>query len=203
MGASHDSDRLGASAGLSSHDRRCDVRVRACQRVCVEIGSTRSLRFRSRGDIQLHGNADTQAFAHPCFDTLLISSVLEVEPATRGMIDLLRRSLPMCRRIGFDMHWRVLPRRSRRARWQARRRIGQFVRNLRDRFPKVKVGEDRIFIPDGSVWTAAGMSAGLDLALGMIKHDFWRSARAIRRAEAPHPSSPCGRPVPAFRSPGA
>jgi transcriptional regulator GlxA family with amidase domain len=37
---------------------------------------------------------DSQTFAHPCFDTLLISGILEVEPATRGF---LRRSLPMCR----------------------------------------------------------------------------------------------------------
>jgi transcriptional regulator GlxA family with amidase domain len=32
--------------------------------------------------------------------------------------------------------------------------------------------EDRIFILDGQVWTSAGMSAGVDLALGMIEKDF-------------------------------
>jgi len=31
----------------------------------------------------------------------------------------------------------------------------------------VKVEEDRIFIIDGPVWTSAGMTAGIDLALAM------------------------------------
>jgi transcriptional regulator GlxA family with amidase domain len=34
------------------------------------------------------------------------------------------------------------------------------------------VEDDRIFIIDGSVWTSAGMSAGVDLALGMVEKDF-------------------------------
>src|SRR3546814_7303765 len=42
------------------------------------------------------------------------------------------------------------------------------ARLLRERFPAVKVDEDRIFIADGSIWTSAGMTAGLDLALGMV-----------------------------------
>ena len=36
----------------------------------------------------------------------------------------------------------------------------------------MNVEEDRIFIVDGPVWTSAGMSAGIDLALGMIEKDF-------------------------------
>jgi transcriptional regulator GlxA family with amidase domain len=44
------------------------------------------------------------------------------------------------------------------------------VRDLPDRFPEIKVEEDRIFIVDESVWTSARTSAGLDLALGMIEN---------------------------------
>jgi transcriptional regulator GlxA family with amidase domain len=36
---------------------------------------------------------------------------------------------------------------------------------LRARYPNVRVEEDRIFIADGPVWTSAGMTAGIDLAL--------------------------------------
>jgi transcriptional regulator GlxA family with amidase domain len=43
---------------------------------------------------------------------------------------------------------------------------------LGERFPTIKVEEDRIFIVDGPVWTSAGMSAGIDLALGMVERDF-------------------------------
>jgi len=36
----------------------------------------------------------------------------------------------------------------------------------------VKVDEDRIFIVDAPVWTSAGASAGIDLALAMIEEDL-------------------------------
>ena len=46
------------------------------------------------------------------------------------------------------------------------------VRDLQNRFPLVKVEEDRIFVVDGSVWTSAGMSASVDMALHMIEEDL-------------------------------
>jgi transcriptional regulator GlxA family with amidase domain len=56
------------------------------------------------------------------------------------------------------------------------------ARALQARFPKVKVEEDRIFIIDGPVWTSAGMTAGIDLALAMIEQDLGVDiARAVAR----------------------
>lgn len=46
------------------------------------------------------------------------------------------------------------------------------ARKLRDLYSGIKVEEDRIFIIDGSIWTSAGMSAGVDMALGMVEKDF-------------------------------
>ena len=46
----------------------------------------------------------------------------------------------------------------------------------------MKVEEDRIFIIDGPVWTSAGMTAGIDLALAMIEQDLGADlARAVAR----------------------
>src|SRR5579859_7432810 len=42
---------------------------------------------------------------------------------------------------------------------------------LQRRYPKVKVAGDRIFIKDGTIWTSAGISAGIDLALALIEED--------------------------------
>jgi len=42
---------------------------------------------------------------------------------------------------------------------------------LRSRFPHVSVEMDRIFVRDGDVWTSAGISAGVDLALAMVEAD--------------------------------
>jgi transcriptional regulator GlxA family with amidase domain len=47
-----------------------------------------------------------------------------------------------------------------------------FARELAARHPDVIVDDDRIFIADGGVWTSAGMTAGLDLALAMVEEDF-------------------------------
>ncbi|GJD51965.1 HTH-type transcriptional regulator CdhR [Methylobacterium crusticola] len=39
------------------------------------------------------------------------------------------------------------------------------------RFPKVRMMPDQIFTRDGPVWTSAGISAGIDLALAMVAED--------------------------------
>ena len=46
----------------------------------------------------------------------------------------------------------------------------------------MKVEPDRIFIIDGSVWTSAGMTAGIDLVLAMVEQDLGADvARAVAR----------------------
>jgi len=40
------------------------------------------------------------------------------------------------------------------------------------RFPTVRLEPDRIFVRDGPVWTSAGITAGIDLALAMIADDL-------------------------------
>jgi transcriptional regulator GlxA family with amidase domain len=42
---------------------------------------------------------------------------------------------------------------------------------LATRFPSVDVETDRIYVRDGDVWTSAGVTAGMDLALALVEHD--------------------------------
>jgi transcriptional regulator GlxA family with amidase domain len=51
-----------------------------------------------------------------------------------------------------------------------------YARDLQVRFSEVKMEEDRIFIIDGNVWTSAGMTAGIDLALAMAEKDLGADA---------------------------
>ena len=39
-------------------------------------------------------------------------------------------------------------------------------------YPKVKLEHDRIFVRDGNIWSSAGITAGIDLALAMVADDF-------------------------------
>jgi transcriptional regulator GlxA family with amidase domain len=48
----------------------------------------------------------------------------------------------------------------------------QRTRDFLVRYPKVKLEPDRIFVRDGNIWSSAGISAGIDLALAMVTEDF-------------------------------
>jgi transcriptional regulator GlxA family with amidase domain len=39
-------------------------------------------------------------------------------------------------------------------------------------YPRVKLEPDRIFVRDGNIWSSAGITAGIDLALAMVAEDF-------------------------------
>lgn len=57
-----------------------------------------------------------------------------------------------------------------------------YAEALRDRFPAAKVDADRIFIRDGALFTSAGVSACIDLALALIEEDHGRDlAVAVAR----------------------
>ena len=53
---------------------------------------------------------------------------------------------------------------------------------LQEQNPGVKVERDPIYIEDGPVWSSAGVTAGIDLALALVEQDFGRDlAMAIAR----------------------
>jgi transcriptional regulator GlxA family with amidase domain len=53
---------------------------------------------------------------------------------------------------------------------------------LAQRFPAVHVEPDPIFVRDGTVWTSAGVTAGIDLALALVEEDLGREvALAVAR----------------------
>jgi transcriptional regulator GlxA family with amidase domain len=48
----------------------------------------------------------------------------------------------------------------------------QHAARLQKLFPRIMVEDDCIFVRDGNIWTSAGISAGIDLALAMIEEDL-------------------------------
>ena len=42
---------------------------------------------------------------------------------------------------------------------------------LQQRFPALQIDRDAIFVQEGAVWTSAGVTAGIDLALALVKAD--------------------------------
>ena len=52
------------------------------------------------------------------------------------------------------------------------RRAAEFARA----YPQIRVEPDRIFVRDGRVWTSAGITAGIDLALALVAEDLGEAA---------------------------
>ncbi len=125
---------------------------------------------------------ETEAFGEPEFDTLLIGAGTVIEPATPKLLDFILKGSAASRRVAAPCTGAfmlaeagILDGRRATTHWA-------FARELRTRFPKVKVEEDRIFIVDGAVWTSAGMTAGIDLALAMVEKDLGTEvARAVAK----------------------
>ena len=54
---------------------------------------------------------------------------------------------------------------------------------LAEKFPQVQIETDPIYIKDGDVWTSAGVTAGIDMALAMVAEDFGKpEALAVARS---------------------
>src|SRR5467141_3411854 len=124
----------------------------------------------------------TEPFDDRNFDTVMVGGSAVVGALTPGVIKFLRQALQRSRRIASTCTGAfvlaeagLLDGRRATTHWHR-------ARELQVRFPKVKVEEDRIFIIDGPVWTSAGMTAGIDLALAMIEKDLGADvARAVAR----------------------
>ena len=56
------------------------------------------------------------------------------------------------------------------------------VDTLAQRFPKVSVERDALYVRDGRIWSSAGVTAGMDLALALIREDVgYDEALAVAR----------------------
>lgn len=57
-----------------------------------------------------------------------------------------------------------------------------YAPELQKRYPRIHVDGDRIFTQDDRIWTSAGITAGIDLALSLIEEDLGKTvARAVAR----------------------
>jgi transcriptional regulator GlxA family with amidase domain len=107
-------------------------------------------------------------------DTWLVAGVLSPmdEPASPGVIHFLQTTARQARRIAgictgaFVLAQAgLLEQKSATTHWA-------HAHSLASQHPTIQLEDDRIFIIDGTIWTSAGMTAGLDMALGMVEKDL-------------------------------
>ena len=122
------------------------------------------------------------------FDTLIVIGTEDASAVTTpGVLNFIRRGLKQSRRVAsictgaFTLgEAGLLAGRRATTHWF-------YARELQRRFPDAKVEEDRIFIIDGPIWTSAGATAGLDLALAMVEKDLGtEAARSVAKKLVMH-----------------
>ncbi len=111
-------------------------------------------------------------------DTLMVAGGQGVEAAAAdpALVDWVRERAKVARRVASVCTGAfllaaagVLDGRRAVTHWS-------FCAELARRFPAVRVEPDPIFVRDGPVWTSAGVTAGIDLALALVQQDLGRTA---------------------------
>ncbi len=115
---------------------------------------------------------DSRRIGSAKFDTLIMTGALSITPTSEKLCRFLRAGERASRRVAsictgaFGLaDAGVLDGRRATTHWA-------FAQELQKRHPLIKVQQDRIFINDGSVWTSAGMTAGIDLMLALVEEDL-------------------------------
>jgi len=137
------------------------------------------------------------AAASPVVSTAGVSLLASPLPRTGTAVDTLLvsggRGVPAAARDGALLRW--LRARAMRARRVGSVCSGAFVLGaaglldgrravthwqqcdaLARQFPKARVEPDPIFVRDGALWTSAGVTAGIDMALAMVEDDLGHAA---------------------------
>lgn len=122
----------------------------------------------------------TTPFSGETLDLLVVGG--SMEDATPEVVDFVRTAPKFARRIAAPCigalvlaEAGLLDGRRATTHWM-------YARGMAERYPRIKVEEDRIFIADGPIWTSAGMTAGIDLALALVEEDLgMEAARFVAR----------------------
>ena len=120
----------------------------------------------------------------PSFDTIVVAGGLGYRRATRtlsllgeiaGLVEKADRVTSVCTGAFLLAAIGVLDGRRATTHWA-------YADELARRFPEVSVVADEIYVVDGPVMTAAGVAAGIDLALAMVQNDHGADlARSVSR----------------------
>jgi transcriptional regulator GlxA family with amidase domain len=106
-------------------------------------------------------------------DTVLVAGSEEgvAGEADPAFLDWLRDAQTRTRRLGsictgafYLAHAGLLSGRQATSHWR-------YLQRLADGFPDISVQRDPIFVRDGDIYTSAGITAGIDLALALVEAD--------------------------------
>ena len=115
---------------------------------------------------------ETVPVADAAFDTFIVTGALDPQPSTPAMLEQVRAAMTRCRRMASICTGAfvlaeagLLDGRRATTHWA-------YCDMLARHFPGVTVEREPLFVHDTGVWTTAGVTAGIDLALALVAEDF-------------------------------
>src|SRR5271166_2790383 len=107
-------------------------------------------------------------------DTLLVAGGVGSREALRSSLVLgfLRRMAPRVRRLASVCTGAFLLAEAGLLNGRRATTHWAYCAELAKRYPQVQVEPDPIFVRDGRIYTSAGVTAGMDLALGLVEEDL-------------------------------
>jgi transcriptional regulator GlxA family with amidase domain len=110
-------------------------------------------------------------------ETLMVPGACTVDDVCRDreLVDWVRRRAPECRRVCSVCVGAFLL--AEAGLLTGRRAVTHWMHCglLASRYPDITVEPDAIYIRDGTIWSSAGITAGIDLALALIEQDCGRA----------------------------
>lgn len=118
-------------------------------------------------------------------DTMIVAGGNGVFDALEqgGLIAWIKKHSRTCRRVGSTCMGSFLTAAAGLLDGQSVTTHWRQVDELQRRFPAIEVKRDPLFIRNGNMWSSAGVTAGIDLALAMIEEDLGHEA-AMQVAQA-------------------
>ncbi len=117
------------------------------------------------------------AFARAgALDTLLVAGGMGTADAAgdRALLRWLRRTRPRVRRFGSVCTGAFVLAAAGLLDGKRATTHWEHCAALAERFPRIEVQPNAIFVKDGATYTSAGVTAGMDLALAMVEEDHGR-----------------------------
>jgi transcriptional regulator GlxA family with amidase domain len=144
-------------------------------RYSIEIVAREAGPLRSTSGIQLVADRALRDVRGP-IDTLLVAGGDGTRAALldRPLVDFIRRTAQRARRVASICSGTFLLAEAGLLDGKRATTHWATCAFLAERYPKVTVETDPIFVRDGKMWSSAGVCAGMDLALALVEQDHGR-----------------------------
>lgn len=165
-------DATGPAQVFSSANFETDGRE-SCSLYRVILASLHGGLVRSGSGIELNTVPLREASAEP-IDTLVVaggSSVLDHIGEVQ-LTEWIAAQARLCRRVASTCIGAFLMAEAGLLDGETVTTHWRYVDELQRRYPKTRVLCDPLFTRNGKLWSAAGVSAGIDLTLAMVEEDF-------------------------------